>query len=143
MSIFPQDTGVAVLTPTPTSNAVSLPMAKEYAWDFDNNDFLLMNGKNVTVTGKEAVKVWLWKAFQTKRYKYLAYSWNYGQEFESMIGQGFGREALKSEVERCIRETVMINPYITEVKDITITLDDVINAQFTVSTLYGEVIINV
>ncbi len=143
MSIFPDDAGVAVLTPSSSSDTSSLPMAKEYAWDFVNNDFLLTNGKNVIVTGKEAIKVWLWKAFQAERYKYLAYSWNYGQEFNSIIGQGLGRNALKSEVERCIRETVMINPYITEVKDITITLDDLIKVEFTASTVYGEVIVNV
>ena len=142
MSIFPQYTGQAVLTPNSSSDT-TLPLAKEYAWDFVNNDFMLTNGKNVIVTGKEAVRVWLWKAFQTERYKYLAYSWNYGQEFDSVIGQGLGREALKSEVERGIRETVMVNPYITNVGNMTITLYGVIKAQFTVSTVYGEVTMGV
>ena len=74
MSIFPVETiNVNDVIQATVAASTDLPLAKEYAWDFTSNDFLLVDGKNTIVTGKEAVKVWLWKALQTPRYRYLAY----------------------------------------------------------------------
>lgn len=142
MSIFPEDTGHAVLTPSGSSDS-ALPLAKEYAWDYDNNDFLLIDGKHVIVTGKEAVKVWIWHVFQTERYKYLAYSWNYGHEFFDILGKGLSRGGVISEIERGVKEALLINPYISDVKDIDITLEDTVQVQATVNTVYGEVTVSV
>lgn len=145
MSIFPDVTINLsdVIQATVDSANVDLPLLKEYDWDFEKNDFVLVNGKNVIVTGKEAVKVWVWKAFKTERYRYLIYSWNYGQEFDTVINKGLSREALKSELIRTIKETLMINTYITEVQNIQITLEDIIKIQVTVNTVYGEVTVSV
>ena len=61
-------------------------MTKEYAWDFvEADDFLFTNGRNTVVTGVEAVKVWAWKALQTPKGRYKAYSWNFGNELEALI----------------------------------------------------------
>ena len=43
----------------------------------------------MTVTGKEAVKVWIFKALMTPRFRYEIYTWAYGSEFESLIGQAY------------------------------------------------------
>ena len=43
-----------------TTTTITIP--KKYAWDFKNNDFLLVDGKFQIVTGTEALKVWMWKA---------------------------------------------------------------------------------
>lgn len=141
MSIFPSETIQisTLIQATAETTKADLPLLKEYAWDFNKNEFILVDGKNVIVTGKEAIKVWIWKAFKTERYKFLAYSWDYGQEFDSTINQGLSRESLKSELTRTIIETLAVNPYITQVKDISITFAETIKAQVTVNTVYGEV----
>jgi len=48
MSIFPSETiTVSNLIQTTVTASTALPLAKEYAWDFDLNDFLLVDSKNV------------------------------------------------------------------------------------------------
>lgn len=121
-----------------------LPICKEYAWDFDNNDFLLKDGKFQTVEGNEAIKIWIWKALHTQRYRYPAYYWDYGHELEELIDQGLSDEAIKSEAERYINEALSLNKYITDVSVTNISIDgSKVNVDFTVTTIYGEVSINV
>jgi hypothetical protein len=138
--IFPQinipiDT---IIQQTIQSN--TLPMFKEYAWDFKNNDFLLQDGKFVIVEGKEALKIWIWKALNTARYRYLAYTWNYGNELESLIGKGLSRSAVKSEAQRYIEESLSINSYITAVTNVSFSQDgSKFKISFTANTVYGEV----
>ena len=47
-----------------TVNAATdnLPLLQEYAWDFENDRFLLdTRGHHITVTENEALKVWIYK----------------------------------------------------------------------------------
>lgn len=123
-----------------------LPMAREWAWDFEELDFKLKDGKMYIVEGKEAVKIWLWKLFQTPRYRYLIYSWDYGHELEDLIGLGSSESFIKSEAERFIREAIWptLNGYVEDIKDILISLnEDRLSIEFTAITPYGEVEINV
>jgi hypothetical protein len=142
--IFPESANTAVLSNTIQSTNTTLPLAKEYAWDFENNDFFLIDGKFQKVKGKDAVKVWVMKAMLTQRYRYQAYSWNFGHELEDLIGKGLSQGALTSEVERCIKEALLINPYITSITNLDLEIsDNKITASFTVNTIYGEVNISV
>ena len=145
MSIFPSEViKVSELIQSTVTTATELPLAKEYAWDFSKNDFLLYSGKNGLVTGKEAVKVWIWKALQTKKNRYRAYTENYGNELESLINQGFSTGALRSELERYLKESLLVNAYITGVENIDISIDgSKTEVSFTAITVYGEVSVNV
>lgn len=144
MSIFPQVNVPLDTVIQATSNTTTLPMLKEYAWDYKNNDFLLKSGKFVIVEGLEAIKVWIWKALQTQRYRYLAYTWNYGNETESAIGKGLSNSATQAEVRRYIEECLSINPYVQGITSFDLTLDGSnANLDLTVLTVYGEVIISV
>ena len=126
------------------TTSTELPLAKEYAWDFDLNDFSLVDGKNVIVTGKEAVKVWIWKALHTPKNRYQAYSGKYGNELESLINQGLSSGALRSELERYLKESLLVNAYITGIKNIDISMDgSKTSISFTATTVYGDVIVNV
>ena len=143
MSIFPQ---ISVNTDTliQSTQQTTLPLYKEYAWDYNNNDFLLKDGKFQIVTGLEAIKVWIWKALQIQRYGYLSYSWNYGNELEKLVGQNLSANVMQSEVQRYIEESLCINPYIQGITNISITQDgSKLNIIFTTITLYGEVDISV
>lgn len=136
MSIFPMIQPIA----DETSETQTLPLAQEVAWDYENDVPVFRRGEPVIVTGKEAVKVWIWNAIHTERYRYEIYSWAYGSEFHSLIGRAYTPNLKTAEAPRYLRECLLINPYITAVNNITVEFAD---ARLTVSgtavTIYGEV----
>jgi len=145
MSIFPsENVTISTLIQATVTASTELPLAKEYAWDYDLNDFLLVDGKNVIVTGKEAVKVWIWKALHTPKNRYRAYTKTYGNELETLVNSGLSTGALRSELERYLKESLLINAYITGIKSIEISIDgSKTDVSFTATTVYGDVIISV
>lgn len=121
-----------------------LTLLKEYAWDFDKKDFLLKDGKFQIVSGTEALKIWIWKALKTERYRYLAYSFDYGSEIDTLTGKAYTKAIMKSEIERYLKEALLISPYIKAVKDISIDMSgSSITIEFNVNSVYGEVKMNV
>ncbi len=121
-----------------------LPLFKEIKWDFENDVPVFKNGSPVFVTGKEAILVWIWNALKTERFKYEIYTWDYGNEVESLIGQPFTEELKQSEASRYIRECLLTNPYITNVSNISVLFADTnLTITCTVESIYGEVEVNV
>lgn len=146
MSILPVDTILIdqIVSDTTINQTSDLKVPQEYAWDFDNNEFVLVDGKFKVVTGLEAVKIWAWKALHTQRFRYLAYSWDFGHELETLIGSSLSRDAIESECRRFITEALSVNSYIESVSNIDVVFDGAnINATFTIVTPYGEVELNV
>lgn len=139
MSIFP------AIQPADDAaeSSKALPLCKEVAWDYANNVPIFRRGIPVIVTGKEAVKVWIWKALYTARYRHEIYSWDYGSEFEALTGQAYTDLLKEAEAPRYLRECLLINPYIKAVKNISCSFE---GSRLTVSgaaeTIYGEVEIN-
>ena len=112
---------------------------KEYEYDFNTNT---LTGK--LLKGKEALKMWVYKALLTSRYTYPIYSWDYGQDLDELIGQGYETDYIKSEVERRVQECLMINEHIKGCHSFEINLiNDSLQISFTVDTSFGEVNINV
>lgn len=109
---------------------------KEYEIDFETG---MLTGN--IVSGAEAVKAWSWIALQISRYNYGQYSWNYGSELETLIGQTSSQEYLKMESARMIRECLKANKHIQEVTDIEceINEDMIFLKKCTLETDYGEV----
>ncbi|MBP3931051.1 MAG: DUF2634 domain-containing protein [Peptostreptococcaceae bacterium] len=121
-----------------------LPMYYEVGWDYLKDEPLIENNEFVIVEGNEAIKVWIYKAIKTVRYQYPIYSWDYGCEISSLIGQKYTKGLTKSEAERYIKEAILINPYITDVKIIDINFsEDILSVSIQVDTIYGEVNVNV
>jgi hypothetical protein len=113
---------------------------KEYAWDFVNNDFRLIDGKFVIVEGKEALKVWIWKALKTLKMKYSIYSDTYGHNLDTLIGQGFSSGMIETEAKRLVWECISFNSHITGISNFTATSDgDTLAINFTALTDQGEV----
>ena len=126
------------------SESEDFPMYREVAWDYKKNIPIYKNGRPVIAEGSEAVKVWAWKALQTVRYRYEIYSWGYGNEAESLIGQPYSQELKESEAVRYVRECLMVNPYITGVTDTSINFSgDVLSISANIATIYGEATVNV
>jgi len=138
VNIFP------IIQPEAIETETNLPLYKEVDWDFENNIPIYKNGSPSIVTGLRAVLVWAWKALHVERYRYEIYSWEYGNEIESLVGKPYTDELKKSEATRFIKECLLINPYITDVTDIVVTFDeDKINIQCKIVTVYGEANLNV
>ncbi|MCI1750937.1 MAG: DUF2634 domain-containing protein [Megasphaera cerevisiae] len=130
---------------TAVDQAQDLPMAKEWAWDFETDQFIYDgSGQRVTVEGNEAIKVWIYKAICTERYRYLAYSWQYGLELNPFIGKVMSVQQRYSELKRVLIECLMVNPYIQSIDRIEITSSGThVNVDADLTTTYGEVNINV
>lgn len=126
---------------------VDLPLFQEYAWDFERDRFLYdANGGHILLTGNPALEVWIYKALKTERFEYLAYSWQYGIELKPFIGKVMGLQERYSELRRVITECLMVNPYIKSIDSFSITPEnraELVRVHITLTTVYGEVAINV
>lgn len=112
---------------------------KEFAFDFVNQR--LTGG---IVYREEALKVWIYHALKTTRYNFSIYSWDYGEDVSELIGQGYDKGYIDAEVERRVKECLMINEKIKNVYDFDISFKDGhLTGNFKVDSIYGEVNINV
>lgn len=125
--------------------AQDLPIFKELDWDFENNCFRYdSSGHHILLEGAEALKVWIYKALATERYRYLAYSWQYGIELKPFIGLVMSVEERISELKRIIIECLMVNPYITSIDSFDFTQDGAsAHVEIQLTTVYGEVSVSV
>lgn len=141
-SIFPFiDASVA------DGTATEMEMPKEYVWDFTHGEFALKNGKCQIVEGLEAVKIKIYKALITQRYRYLIYSWDYGSELEELIGQKYSKELTDAEALRYIQDALKAyfdKGWITTIKNFEATFSNgSLYVSFDVITPYGEANISV
>ena len=128
--------------------AAELPYLEEYAWDFDHNRFRYdANGKHIIVTGKEAIKVWVYKCLKCERFLYNVYRHgiyndrcNYGVWLEKYIGKNPNNEKTASAVRKEIREGVLANPYIETVDYIEIgsIQGDTLTLNMGLTSVYGS-----
>lgn len=144
MSLLPsfmQAAAEAALADAAVMETVELPYPKEYGMDFETG---MLTGQ--VVTGIEAIKVWIWCALHTQRFRYAIYSWDYGADMEQYIGQAVTQEFLDTDCHDEVEETLTISHYITGIDDFSAELTgDHLRMAFTVRTIYGdtEVSINV
>lgn len=121
----------------------ALPLCREVGWDYERDVPLFRGGEPVVVEGREALKVWIWRALRTPRFKYEIYTWAYGSEFESLLGQAYSDSVKTAEAPRYLRECLMVNPYITAVKDVSVSFEAAkLTVRGTAVTVYGEVDFN-
>lgn len=90
----------------------SLHLFVEYGYDFDKQCFRYdEKGQNLMVTENEALKVWIYKALLTERYRYLAYDDSYGITIEPYQGRAPNSQYTADRICQNIREGLMVNPY--------------------------------
>lgn len=89
------------------------------------------------VDGLEAVKQAAFVILETERFQHLIYSFNFGSELEGLIGKS--PLFVQSEVRRLIREALLQDDRITDVRDITFqTQGDSLLVEFTVVSVFGD-----
>lgn len=92
------------------------------------------------VDGIEAVKQAIYKILSTERYRHLIYSWNYGAELTSLIGQP--ASYVVSELKRRVTEALMQDDRVTGIDVFSFTTEKgKAQASFTVNTIFGDVAI--
>ncbi len=112
--------------------------AKEYGIDFETGQ---LTGE--IVEGAGAIKVWIWLALQTPRYRYYAYTWDYGHEFEDLVGQGYTEGYIETEAERMTEDCLLVNEDIQGISDFCAGMEgDTLSVSFTANTIYGDIEIN-
>ena len=124
-------------------NNEPLPLYREIAWDFQNDTPLVVNNEFKIVEMNEAISVWIYHAIKTYRYAFSIYSWDFGCEIDTLLGQNYTAAHTKSEVTRYITEALEINPYILTIEKITVDFDgDVLSVGVRVITVYEELEVN-
>jgi len=133
MSLFPQFSIPA------SGTGGDLPLYADAAMDYDAGAPLWEGGNPVVVTGLEAVKSWAWRAVATARYRYGAFSWDYGCELENLVGQPYLADTKRSEAARYIQDALLSSPYITACSVTDVTFDgSTFHMTVDFSTLYGK-----
>ena len=130
MSIFPFATESGEIT----NNEVTASSIREYEIDFKTGK---LTGR--IVEGVEALRVWAYLALKSKRYRWVIFSWTYGEEFTNLIGYSYSEEYLHSEVKRYIEDCVCENEHITGVEDLMVSVvKDKLHIRFTLITDVGS-----
>lgn len=85
----------------------------------------------------ESVRQAIYLILSTERYVWLIYSWNYGREFDNLIGQPM--DLVLPELKRLIQEALLQDDRIESVDNFSFeTGDKYIHVTFTAYTIYGE-----
>lgn len=118
-----------------------MPVFKEYAIDFKTGEYIKDENNDVKVLEKnEALKVWIFKALRTERFRYTdVHSDNYGSELETNIGTIYQKSVKDALMINQIRDTLLVNPYILECYNFEISNEEYVpQITFNVKTIYGE-----
>lgn len=139
MSIFPFiDPGTAAAD---SASLESLPMLKEYAYDFERNELLLdADGNTYLAEGNMALRIWIFKALTTKRFHHTAYSPAFGEEYEDQLtGCSMNGDVVHLEMKRFIVEALMVNPYIKRLENFLFAgTSDGLQVTFDCTSIYGK-----
>ena len=127
-------------THTAEAGGRELPLYTEWAVDWDKGAFALRSGKPYTVTGNDALKIWVRCALHPEnvRFLYTAHTAEYGNQLAERMAEQGGRDIMESLLRREIRETLLVSPYITAVDGFAFSRQGSrLTARFRVHTVYG------
>ncbi len=131
MSLFPFSTGGDVSVNTTEVTASDI---KEYEIDFKSGE---LTGR--IVEGVDALCIWAYLALKAKRYRWVIYSWQYGEEYTNLIGYSYSDEYLYMEVKRYIEECLLENEHITGIETLEVSqVKDMLSIKFTLITDVGS-----
>ena len=114
MNNFPTE----VAAPTNITD-VSIPLLKEYAYDFDRDEIILdKNGKFIIVEGIEALKVRNYLSLKIYKGRFFIYNNRVGTKLKDLIGKSINYVSLR--VEEMIYEAIVDNVYVTDIDNLEI-----------------------
>lgn len=91
----------------------------------------------------EAVKQAVYKILHTERFNSLVYSWDYGVEFENLIGKDY--DFILGDLQRRIEEALLQDDRIERIENVKVNKkqNDSIDVSFIVVSKYGNVTMGV
>ena len=117
------------------------PLAKEIGIDFSTGNPIIKNKDYVIVEKNEAIKVWCYYALKIAKGRFLAFTNNYGSEWEEkIIGKQYNSDTY-SKVKRIVEDCLLVNPYIKSVDNLAVSFDDKINIEIELTTVYQKGVI--
>ena len=131
MNNFP----IEVAAPTNITDA-SIPLLKEYAWDFDKDEIILdRNGKFIIVEGIEALKVRNYLSLKIYKGRFFIYKNKVGTRLKDLVGKS--RNYISLRVEEMIYEAIVDNVYVTDIDNFEINyVNDKVFVTFDVINIY-------
>ena len=131
MNNFPTE----VAAPTNITDT-SIPLLKEYAWDFDKDEIILdRNGKFIIVEGVEALKVRNYLSLKIYKGRFFIYKNKVGTRLKDLIGKS--RNYISLRVEEMLYEAIVDNIYVTDIENLEISyINDKVIVTFDVINIY-------
>ena len=132
MALIPNSAGAPIGQGIKIQPAAEQP-TKTYKVNFDT-------GRVAGFTDEtEAMKQAIFKILSTERFHYYIYSWNYGVEWNAVMGKGYA--VFESEIKRVITEALLADSRITGTADFTVERLDRRTARvaFTANTIFGSI----
>lgn len=125
------------------ATAVTLEPFREFEWDIETHEFVIRDGQVCILEGAPALKIWIYKTLLSQRGRYQAYTWNYGNDLDSLVGAAMTRDVISSEAKRITEEALYTNKHILNLKDFTAVLEDnQLNITFVAVTDSGDIEVN-
>lgn len=139
--MFPSQTTVSSITQLDTTSSVTSG-GKSPSFDFETGDFLVTDGKVVTVTGLQALKLWIQKTLKTEKNKYKIYNTDnvekYGVSLLEIITSKQPLSYIQAQVQTIVTDALTKNSDIKSVTNFTFVRDKrLLNCTFTVNSVYG------
>lgn len=94
-------------------------LGKSFLFDFKKKDFVLESGRLIEIDGIKAIQVWIEKILRTQKSKWKIYKGtDYGTTIEDLIvGHGYPKSFLESELKREITEALLKHPKIESLSE--------------------------
>ncbi len=137
-SLLPTDSLTPITEIELTSSEIKY--GKGWKFDYDKMDFISSpTGKIVPASGLETFMEWCQKSLLTSRYKYMIYTSNYGNEYEDLLGKGYSKTIIESEIKRMTIEALIYDPRTLSVGNFTFSwLEDGVYFMCEIVSTYGE-----
>lgn len=101
-----------------------VPMGKSYLYDFKRGEFVIRNGKQIEVFGKDALKVWIEKVLRTEYGRFCIYkNEEYGVVLEDLIGSNHPQSFVESEIKREVTLALLRHQDIIAIEQWSFTRD--------------------
>ncbi len=106
--------------------------SKTFYIDFESKKILGI------IDDKKAIEQSILLALSTSRFKYLIFSWNYGEEINHLIGKP--KDLARVEIPRLLHECLLVDDRISSIENIVITdIEEGLHVSFTAVTVHGDI----
>ena len=139
--MFPNQDTTNTITQVDTTSSV-ISSGKSPKFNFEIGDFVVEDGKILTVTGLEALKQWIQKTLRTETNKYKIYNTDnvekYGIALLEIITSKYPIAYIQAQVQSIVIEALLKNSDIKEVNNFKFIRDKkLLNCEFDVISIYG------